>query len=722
MMARPSPTRSRRFMVAAVILGLAVMAMVITAAIAATTATVSSSKSPEGVLAAAASVAKILVEADGPIAITAADLQSLGWGTLDPARLRLTRNGQAQPLWIVGQGSSLQLRFYGQLGQSQYSREGVYLLQLAGDPALSMTETLLPSPTALTAIDHYTAMLHAEENTLYAPQVTDGDHWFWADLPAPRSKTFTVTLTSVAAGPGQVRLAVWGSTDSNKTPNHHLRLSVNGQVVADEKWGGIGRRMIEATVPAGLLINGDTQIRVEAPGDTGVPVDTTRVDWIEVRFPRLLVAQDDRLMFDSSGGSYTLSGFSGPIAVFDVTQPDRVTRLSGLTGTDQNPIVDGEAGHRYLAVGPQGYRSARVVRAALQPDLRAANLGADYVAIGTPDFLEPLKPLLDWRQTQGLKTLAVPIDAIYDQFNFGVPDPEAIRSFLQYATKSWSSAPKYVLLAGGTTYDRFAYTVPPTANRVPTFFIQTAYGGETASDVGFAQLNGEAAPSIAIGRMPARDPNQIKVLVKKILDYEGAAPDGDWKQRVVAVADGQDASFKAEAQTFIDRFGAPYQTRLINPAAGATDAVQQVLGDLNAGSLLVAYFGHGSITQWGKDNIFTVNDVAALKNGGRLPVVINMTCLTGLFTHPKIDSLADTLLWKEEGGAVAVLAPTSLTLPADQSFLSNALVTAYLADPTKPIGDLVLSAWRTVATDSPNSQDVLRTFLLFGDPALRLTR
>jgi hypothetical protein len=279
-----------------------------------------------------------------------------------------------------------------------------------------------------------------------------------------------------------------------------------------------------------------------------------------------------------------------------------------------------------------------------------------------------------------------------------------------------------VLLAGGTTYDPLGYTVPVTVNRVPTFFIQTTFGGETASDVGFAQLNGEAAPSIAIGRMPARDPNQIKVLVKKILDYEQSAPTGDWKQRVIAVADGQEASFKAEAQAFVDRFAAPYQTRLINPAAGATDAVQQVLGDLNAGSLLVAYFGHGSVTQWGKDNIFTVNDVAALKNGGRLPVVINMTCLTGFFLHPKIDSLADTLLWQEDGGAVAVLAPTSLTLTADQSFLSNALVTAYLADPTKPIGDLVLSAWRTVAADSPGSQDVLRTFLLFGDPALRLTR
>ena len=92
----------------------------------------------------------------------------------------------------------------------------------------------------------------------------------------------------------------------------------------------------------------------------------------------------------------------------------------------------------------------------------------------------------------------------------------------------------------------------------------------------------------------------------------------------------------------------------------------------------MGYFGHGSVTQWGKDNLFTVKDVASLQNGDRLPLVINMTCLTGLFTHPKVQSLTETLLWKPDGGAVAVLAPTSLTLSGDQSFLSNALVQSFV--------------------------------------------
>lgn len=66
----------------------------------------------------------------------------------------------------------------------------------------------------------------------------------------------------------------------------------------------------------------------------------------------------------------------------------------------------------------------------------------------------------------------------------------------------------------------------------------------------------------------------------------------------------------------------------------------------------------------GKDRLFNPGD-GPLENGDRLPIVLNMTCLTALFTHPQVESLAESLLWQRKGGVVAVLAPTSLTLPTD---------------------------------------------------------
>ncbi len=653
--------------------------------------------------------AKLLIDAEGLIEVRRADLKAIGWDTIDLSRLRVIYHDQVQPVWIADDS----LRFYASISPTRYMTESVYWLKPDAGAALTITQTPIGPTPAPGRGDHYTATTRVEENRLYAPQVQTGDHWFWAQLPAPQSKTFSITLTSLAGGTARARIEVWSNTSAAQSPDHHLRVAINDRAAADDKWDGAGWHTIDFEIPDGFLKEGNNSVRVDAPGDTGVVAETSFVDWIEVRYARQLVAENDRLIFESAGGAQPLIGFSGPIDVFDVTQPDRVSR-----GTLDPPttIFNGTAGHRYVAVGPQGYRSAQVVPAMLEPDLRAVDRPVDYMAIGPSELLEPLQPLLDWRQTQGLKVTAVPVAAVYDQFGDGRIDPEAIRSFLKVAR------PRYVLLVGDASYDTLGYTAPRQANGLPTFLIQTVFGGETASDVGFALLDDDQPPAMAVGRVPARAASQVRAFVEKTLAYEQSAPGGDWRRRVLAVADGQEPSFKQDAQGFLEPFNTNYQTVLVNPPANTPNANRQILASMNDGDLIVAYFGHGSVTQWGKDDLFTVKDSPALKNGNRLPLIVNMTCLTGLFTHPKVESLAEALLWKSDGGAVAVLAPTSLTLASDQSYLSTAFVQAYLADPSARLGDWVLQAWRAVPQDEPGSQDVLRTFLLLGDPALRLAR
>ena len=188
----------------------------------------------------------------------------------------------------------------------------------------------------------------------------------------------------------------------------------------------------------------------------------------------------------------------------------------------------------------------------------------------------------------------------------------------------------------------------------------------------------------------------------------------------MAIADGQDIAFRADAQAFLDLFSGNYQTEILSPSAGEVGVNQQIIDKIIEGNFLVAYFGHGSLNMWGKDRLFSVDDVDKLSTGDRSPIVINMTCLTGLFTHPNTESLAEAMLWKPDGGAVAVLAPTSLTLPNDQSFLVQSFVQTMLEDPSLPLGELLRRARAQVPSDTRGRRDVIQTFLLFGDPALRL--
>jgi hypothetical protein len=660
--------------------------------------------------ASEASVVKLLVDAEGIVAVNPADL---GWSGIDPATVQVKQDGVALPTWIDGET----LHFYAPISPTRYMSETVFWLERGDQITAQIPEKPIGSRGHRERIDHYTATLRFAENLVYSPQSTSGDHWFWAQLPAPVTKTIPFTLTAVANGPAHLTLEVWSNTEAAAEFDHAYRLLLNDQFLGEFAWDGQGPHTIQAEVPVGLLREGGNTLTVHAPGVTDVIADITFLNWIEVRYPRAFVAQDDGLVFESPGGVQQISGFSGPIEVFDVTEPDRITR----TRLNADASFAGEAGRRYWAVGPQGYRSGRVEAARLTPDLRAAKNAAAYLAIGPIDLLEPLTPLLEWRAAQGLSTLAVPVQAIYDQFGDGRVDPEAIRSFLEFAAQQWAVPPQYVLLAGDASYDTLNFTTPPEANRVPTFLVQTVYGGETASDVGFAQLDEDEQPDIAIGRVPARAAEQVRTFVAKTLAYEQDAPPGEWRARVLAVADGQEAIFRDEAQRFLDQFSG-YQTTLLNPPAGAPQASADIVRDVNEGRAIVGYFGHGSVTQWGKDNVFTVKDAAALQNGARLPVVVNMTCLTGLFTHPRVQSLTETLLWQTDGGAVALLAPTSLTLGSDQSFLSDALVQALLKDRAARLGDVFVQAQRAVPAQGPGTQDVLRTFLLFGDPALKIVQ
>lgn len=680
---------------------------------------------------------KILTEAAGMYQIEARELESQGWNVadIDPEHLQVLNRGRERPFWLEGRGGDLKLHFYAQRTNSPYIRQNVYWLvdqryqredaiQSPNSAEVDAAETpdiglALGGPLGPEA---YAASLELEENLIYAPQVQDFDNWFWLSMPAPFSQDFEFDLSDVATGPGVVLIEVWATTQASQSPDHHLRLTVNEQQLADEFWDGRGLKIITAEVPEGILRSGLNHVRIELPGDTGVAADISLLNRIALAYPRLTFAQDDRLTFAGSGELMTLSGFSGPAKGYDITNPEAITPLAFATATESSVQVQSQADHRYLVVGPRGYLEPEALsNPSLMPILKAPDQAGDYIAIGPQDLLESLQPLLDHRASQGFEVLAVADEAIYDQFNQGFPEPEAIRNFLRHASENWQVRPRFVLLVGDSTYDPRGYLGESEANQLPVYFVDTVYGGQTASDVTFARLDEDAWPDIALGRIPAQTPGQVEIWVQKLLQSERESTTGDWNRRVLAVADSQDVSFQEDAQGFLDRFPEGFEKSLVNPVAGATGAHAEITQRFESGNLLIAYFGHGSVQMWGQDRLFTTQDVAGLSNRGRYPLVVNMTCLTGLFTHPRVESLTEALLWQPDGGAVAVLAPTSLTLPTDQSFLSNALVDALIADPDQAIGEALLAARRKIPSETAGTRDVMDTFLLFGDPAMKLT-
>jgi hypothetical protein len=241
------------------------------------------------------------------------------------------------------------------------------------------------------------------------------------------------------------------------------------------------------------------------------------------------------------------------------------------------------------------------------------------------------------------------------------------------------------------------------------------------SDNWFVCLDEEdVLPDMAIGRLPVSTVAEARAVVDKIIAYEQDAPAGTWRQRIVLVADGAEASFAAQSDLLAEEsVPSSYEVSRVY-GASLEDAPSVVAQELAAGSLIVNYAGHGSIDTWSEDRLFSLEQIGSLGNDGRQPMMILMSCLLGFFGHPERDAMAEELLLAEDGGAVAVFAPSSLTLSSDQGPLNRALMKVLLEEDAPPVGLAILEAKRSVAAETQGQRDVIETFTLLGDPALRL--
>jgi len=146
-------------------------------------------------------------------------------------------------------------------------------------------------------------------------------------------------------------------------------------------------------------------------------------------------------------------------------------------------------------------------------------------------------------------------------------------------------------------------------------------------------------------------------------------------------------------------------------------AREEVLAGINSGKLLVNYDGHGSVEVWSGEDLLDDMAAASLTNGSRLPVFLIMNCLNGFFHDVYTESLAEALLLSKSGGAVAVWASSGLTSPEPQLQMDQNVVKLLFTEPSLTLGD----ATRRAKSDITDS-DVRRTYILFGDPLLRLKR
>ncbi len=668
---------------------------------------------------------KLFVSADGVYRVNVAELLDIGAAQVDAATLQLFHGDREIAIRVMGEGKDFAIEFYGQASDSPYSAFNVYWLTWDAPHGKRMREVSV-FPSSDTPQRTFQDTLRVTQPTLYVPQAGAEAHWFWQSLSAPMTATIPITLTAVLGAPARVRVDLWGSTQDAVAPDHHVAVSFNDTRVADETWDGQGAHAVDAAIPQGVLRAGANTLRLIAPGDTRANADVVLLRSIEISYTRALTARDDALTFEVGPGDYRIEGFSQDgVDLFDITNPDDPGRVVNARGTAGALTFQSDAPRRWLAIAPGAWQPIARIASMPVTNLRATDQPADYIVITPPDFLDALKPLVQWREQHGLKVRVVTTTEIYDEFGYGAESPQAIRAFLDYAYHRWASpAPRFALLVGKASYDYRDYLNAPNKNLLPTFLVNTPHLGQAASDNWFvAESEAASRPTLAIGRIPAKTADQVARVVDKIIAYESASFTEAWRQRALFIADDKDPIFAQMADALAAQLPggiAIQKTDLAQHHGNVETARAELLARWNAGTWLLAYIGHGSIDTWAAGPLLGKEHLAAIQNAQRLPILITPTCLDGYFYHPQMDSLAEALLFKGDGGIVAGFVPTGLSLPQAQSELMQAFFAELAVQPAPTLGQAITQAKQQISAAAPEMREVIETFALLGDPALRV--
>ena len=703
----------------------------------------------------------------------AADLELTQGGTPVPIRIVGDAAGKFAPgnrIEWVGQALHGPQSWY-----DPYSVVNVYLLGAAPGVHARMHE---PAPTQQIPVAVRRSLHLEQENLLLhlnSSEMHPGDEpdlWQWAKLTPIDAQPFEIAFDladlDTRAVPADVALTLAfrgvsmvppPSGPQDKAVDHVVDIILNGKPLTTLNWEGRSDFRRTLDVPLAMLKPEDNHldlhVRKRDLPDANFIVDVVMFNWLEASYPaRGEVTRDAAAFAALASGMARLSAAQAP-------------EVYGNDGSYQRaaPAADGtfrgavRAGVEYFA----GDKRMPWLRAVAAQDLRTVEPGHDYLIVAHPTLQQAIEPLAKYHREHGLDTAVYNVDDIYDQFNGGIAHPRAIRDFVAWGAHHWKRKPRYLLLVGDASVDvhhdprngllsgssysltpqpppaqvlqgqgfvemsSFAYPDKERArsrNLIPTWEFPSAEG-QAASDNGFVNLrDGDFHPTLAVGRIPVIEPAEVTAIVDKTIAYLSHPSPGEWRRDVAFISTSELAAFKDAS----DRLAADLNRRGYATTSIYTDANDRsperyrqtratLHSNLDAGGLLVHFLGHGGSYIWrvgAMGDLFSLDDVSALNNAGRYPMVLAMTCFSAPFDNPSDDSIGERFLREADRGAVAVYAASWKNWPDPAN--SRTLIDELLK-PGNRIGDAIVAAKAKL-----QDRDVVEMYNLLGDPALILAQ
>ncbi len=657
---------------------------------------------------------KLGVNQTGWYRVTAAELQAAGFNpNVNPLLLQLYTDGVEVPLRAYGKGATLEaIEFYGQALDTPATATRVYWLIFGVGPgARWRVDAYAAPPTPKT--NSFRATVERREKLIYFSGLLNGDaeNWFGPVITnAATTQTLTARFIDRAAT-ATLELALQGVTEQA----HAVNVELNGQYLGTANFSGKQLQRAQFQFASARLLEGANEVRCLS---TAGASDISLLDTLRLHYTRGFVAERDTLRFRlEAGQSAWIGGFStANLRLLELdangTPARELTVKAQAAASGFGFGLHSAAGAAYLALGDSGLARVAELKLNTRSNWRAKTHAADFVIVTPRAFLVAANRLAQARRSQELRTVVVEVEDVYDEFSFGHKSPQAIKDLLTTARAAWQVKPRFALFIGDATTDPRNYLGLGDFDFIPTK-LGAIYYFETALDNWFADANDDGAPELALGRLPVRNAAQADALLTKLLAFK---PDPQPRPALLVsdrTTDG--VNYQQQSQQYAALLPALMFKQFVNRQDGAPEQVRaQIINTINRNNpLLVNWAGHGSTQVWTGDGLLRAQDAPALTN--RAPGLFVMaTCLNGYFIDPRQTGLGEALLLDAPGGALAVAASSALNFPAPQHAFNLSLYRSLFS------GGLTLGEAMTAARLAAQDRDVQNSYVLFGDPTLKL--
>ena len=321
----------------------------------------------------------------------------------------------------------------------------------------------------------------------------------------------------------------------------------------------------------------------------------------------------------------------------------------------------------------------------------------------------------------GYNVNIVDVSSLYDRYGYGIiGHPIAIKNYMA-DLRSHDILPSFVFMIGkGREYDKIRNT--DQSALVPTF-------GVPGSDHVLLAERGQRVPDLAVGRLAAITPQNVRDYLSKIKDHELSITgdqtirDQGWKKKILHLSGGsadiQESIFRfltsmgkvIETNTFgADVF--TFRKRSADPIKTAKS--ESIVTRINEGASILTFFGHSAVGTFD----FSLEDPSKYSNKGRNPIILSLGCHSGNI-HTSSPGISEEFVLEPDNGAIAFIA-SSGTAYAEPQYLSGLHFYDLIGSEMygMPIGQILNSSLeKSRDSESLSSQTLSEQLTLHGDPA-----